>query len=717
MRLFRLFSGLSSKWRNGLIIGLVLLATALGLSRFYPAGEVYLPSYSDVRNEYEVSDALLLDRHGEVIHELRVDFERRKLEWTCLKDISPALIQALVASEDKRFYEHGGVDWLALARAVKEHLFSNGRSGASTIPMQLASILSDDLRAGKGRRSVAQKWYQIKAARRLSQEWSREHILEAYLNLVTFRGELQGIAAASWGLFRKAPGGLNKAESVILASLIRSPNAPAEMVVKRACLLAARLDLQKRADEITALGKESLTRPYCLKPRICLAPHVAVQVLRPGDKKKACTIDGRLQRFASGLLTQCILTLRNRNVHDGAVLVVDNRTGEILAYVGNSGEASSARHVDGVHAMRQAGSTLKPFLYGLVFEKRILTPASLLDDSPVNVTTDRGIYSPENYDREFKGTITARTALASSLNIPAVKTLSLVGVEAFLRRLKELGFKDLRDEDYYGLSLALGSADVTLFELVNGYRTLANGGRWSELFLTFDKGKRPSRRIFSEAAAFLISDIISDREARSATFGLENPLSTRFWTAVKTGTSKDMRDNWCIGYSERYTVGVWVGNFKGAPMWDVSGVTGAAPIWFEIMNYLHQGRPGSPPKTPKGVTTQSVCFADEGLTKKESFVRGTETETIRKQTIEPVTRILYPATGEIIALDPDIPAENQRVFCESSVKGDGLRWILDGEDMGTAITQLSWTPIKGKHDLSLMDKNRTIIDKVDFVVR
>ena len=717
MRLFRLSSGLSSKWRNGLIIGVVLLMTALGLSRFYPAGEVYLPPYHGVRNEYQASDALLLDRYGEVIHELRVDFNERKLEWTCLKDVSPALIQALISSEDKRFYDHGGVDWLALARAVKEHLFSGGRSGASTIPMQLASILSDELRAGKGRRSIVQKWYQIKAARRLHQEWSRAQILETYLNLVTFRGELQGIAASSWGLFRKSPGGLNKAESVILASLIRNPNAPAETVIRRASLLATKMGLQKHTGEIAVLGRESLTRPYCLKPRVCLAPHVAVQVLKPGERKKVCTIDGRLQRFASGLLSQYMLVLRNRNVHDGAIIVVDNPTGEVLAYVGNAGEASSARHVDGIHAMRQAGSTLKPFLYGLVFEKRILTPASLLDDSPVNVTTDRGIYSPENYDREFKGTVTARTALASSLNIPAVKTLSLIGIEAFLRRLKELGFRDLRDGDYYGLSLALGSADVTLFELVNGYRTMANGGWRSELALTFDKGKRPRKRVFSEAAAFLVSDIISDREARSSTFGLENPLSTRFWTAVKTGTSKDMRDNWCIGYSERYTVGVWIGNFKGTPMWDVSGMTGAAPIWFEIMNYLHQGRPGRPPKAPKWVTTESICFVDEGLTKKEVFVSGTETDTVRKQVIEPVARILYPAPGEIIALDPDIPAENQRVFCESSVKRDGLRWVLDGEDMGTAIIQLSLTPIRGKHDLALVDKNQTAMDKVTFVVR
>ena len=213
-----------------------------------------------------------------------------------------------------------------------------------------------------------------------------------------------------------------------------------------------------------------------------------------------------------------------------------------------------------------------------------------MDDTPLDIAVLNGIYQPKNYDSEFRGLVTSRVALASSLNVPAVRTLSLVGIEPFLSKLRQLGIKDLNESgDFYGPSLALGSADVSLWELVNAYRTLANEGAWSELHLSPEAEYFPKpKRIFSKEGAFLVSDILSDREARSSTFGLENPLATRFWTAVKTGTSKDMRDNWCIGYSRKYTVGVWVGNFSGEPMWNVSGITGAAPIWIEMMNWLHR---------------------------------------------------------------------------------------------------------------------------------
>ncbi|MFN8006002.1 MAG: penicillin-binding transpeptidase domain-containing protein [Terriglobia bacterium] len=190
---------------------------------------------------------------------------------------------------------------------------------------------------------------------------------------------------------------------------------------------------------------------------------------------------------------------------------------------------SSARFVDGVQAKRQAGSTLKPFLYGLVFEKRILTPASFIDDAPLDVPASNGLYRPENYDWTFRGLVSARTALASSLNIPAVKVLNLVGVEAFVQKLRDLGIDDLQTADFYGSSLALGAADVTLWELVNAYRTLANGGLWSPLQMTFEAvPEAPTRRALTVDAAFLIADVLSDRESRSETFHLESPLSTRY---------------------------------------------------------------------------------------------------------------------------------------------------------------------------------------------
>src|SRR5262249_46648392 len=269
---------------------------------------------------------------------------------------------------------------------------------------------------------------------------------------------------------------------------------------------------------------------------------------------------------------------------------------------------SHARHVDGVRAKRQPGSALKPLLYGLALDLRLLTPASLIEDTPLEIAVPDGLYRPQNYDEHFRGPVTLRTALAASLNVPAVRTLQLVGTETFVQQLKRLGFAGMVERgDYYGPALEVGSADVSLWELTNAYRTLANGGMWSSLRLTPDEPAASATRVYSEPATFLISNILSDRASRSPTFGLDNPLATRFWSAVKTGTSKDMRDNWCVGYSRRYTVGVWVGNFSGQPMADVSGVTGAAPIWLEVMSWLPRETASPPPDPPAGVEAATVA--------------------------------------------------------------------------------------------------------------
>jgi penicillin-binding protein 1C len=420
-----------------------------------------------------------------------------------------------------------------------------------------------------------------------------------------------------------------------------------------------------------------------------------------------------------------------------------------LAYVGGSDDLSRTRYVDGVQARRQAGSTLKPFLYGLAFERHLLTPASLLEDTPLNVPVPGGLYRPQNYDEQFHGLVSARTALASSLNVPAVRTLALVGAEPFLRQLRELGFAGLtKSDDYYGPALALGSADVSLWEQVNAYRTLANGGVWSPLKMTLDEVSSPksqvpslksqvprpnfgvfnpqsaihnpqlSARLYSAETAFLVSHILADRESRSTTFGLENPLATRFWSAVKTGTSKDMRDNWCIGFSRRYTVGVWVGNFSGEPMRDVSGITGAAPVWLEIMDRLERETPSLPPQSPPGLLVEHVVFP-QGIepARREWFLAGTEPQgaTVALATGHP--HILTPTTGTLIALDPDIPRPLQRVAFQAQVYGSQLRWLLDGADLGAATELLLWEPVPGSHTLSLVDEEQRSFDTVGFAVR
>ncbi len=230
-------------------------------------------------------------------------------------------------------------------------------------------------------------------------------------------------------------------------------------------------------DDIDRKSREALASAYHIGFDVSIAPHVARVLLTPGRDKVVSTLDGRIQRFALESLKNNLAALRNRKVSDGAVLVVDNITGEILAYVGNSAETSSAVWIDGIRARRQAGSTLKPFLYELAIEKGYLTPASLLEDTPVAITTPTGLYVPQNYDNQFRGTVSARTALASSLNVPAVKALLVAGLSPFVERLRNIGFSSITEEpEFYGYSIALGSADVELYELVNAYRCLARGG-------------------------------------------------------------------------------------------------------------------------------------------------------------------------------------------------------------------------------------------------
>jgi penicillin-binding protein 1C len=700
-----------------LAAGLTLLALAAATFAWWLRPAVFLPTFARVKAAHTRSEALLLDRNGEVIHELRTDSNGRRMDWVKLEEISPALKSSILAAEDRRFYDHGGVDWISAASALGGILSRGNPRGASTISMQLAARLVEELQPQAVRRSFRQKLRQVEAARVLEGHWSKPEILEAYLNLITFRGELEGIGAASRGLFGRQPHGLGEIESLILAALVRSPNASAEQVEKRAQNLAAGMRLGLDPSEIRTRIEETLARPYFLQPQASLAPHVARQLLQRDSVSVACTLDGKLQRFAMETLRRQLEAIRAQNVNDGALLVADNRTGEILAYVGNDAEKSSARYVDGITAARQAGSTLKPLIYGLAFEKKLITPVSLLEDSPLDIPIQGGVYRPKNYDNQFHGTVTARIALASSLNVPAVRTLNLTGVDAAVDLLAAAGIRNLKPAEYYGPSLALGAADVTLWDLVNAYRTLANRGIFSPMHLHPSPGTQGSRRVLSAASAFLISDILSDRESRSMTFSLENPLSTRFWTAVKTGTSKDMRDNWCVGYSSRYTVGVWVGNFSGQPMWDVSGITGAAPVWVEIMNWLHRSDPALPPDIPPGVVSAKVNLVHAGSHRREWFIKGTENAFVEKAVVHMDGRIVYPASGTVIALDPDIPRDEQKLFLEAQPASSSLSWILDTTALGDAGSLRLWSPIRGRHQLMLQDASGRVVDQVSFEVR
>ncbi len=694
----------------GAIAGAATLFSAVG-------GSESIPPFSQVRAAYRPSDARLLDRHGAVLHELRIDRNGRRLAWTPLADISPALQAAVVAAEDRRFFRHHGIDWWAVTGSAWQRLAGGTRRGASTISMQVAAQLDRALRRGGTARTWPEKWRQMRAARALERRWTKPEILEAYLNLATFRGELQGVAAAAHGLFGKDPHGLGEAEAAVLAALLRAPNARPAVLRRRAgAIVWARGELVPRPALDAAVAQIIATTTVGAW-RAAEAPHVAQQLLanEPGDVHS--TLDGPLQRFAADTLRQHLLALRERNVHDGAVLVADNATGAVLAYVGSSGDLSAARFVDGVRAPRQAGSTLKPFLYGLAFDRRLLTPASLLADSPIELAVSGGVYRPHNYDDVFRGLVSVRTALAGSLNAPAVRALELIGAEPFVQQLRDLGFRGaVQSGEFYGPSLALGALDVSLWELVNAYRTLANGGVAAPLRLREDALRPSGAQRYSPGAAFLVADILADRGSRSATFGLDSALATRFWSAAKTGTSKDMRDNWCVGFSRRYTAGVWVGNFSGAPMHDVSGVTGAAPVWHDVMDWLHREIPSEPPEPPPGVRDAPAHFPDDAEPlRREWFVRGTEPRSDAPR-LAALPRILAPIDGSVIAIDPDIPDQDQRIAFAADFAAD-LEWSLDGVALGNAARPVLWAPGPGRHTLSLLDAQRRAATAIQFEVR
>ena len=681
-----------------------------------------LPSYDEVRAAWRSSDAVLLDRHGAPLAALRIDHDVRRLEWVRLEDVSQALRLALLYSEDRHFYEHSGVDWSAVAAAAWGNLWHTRTRGASTITMQLAGLLEEAARRPRtGARDLPQKLQQVVGAAQLEARWRKDEILEAYLNLLPFRGELVGVAAMSAALFDKHPSGLDAVEAALAAALVRAPNAPAGAVVRRACAVLRAQDLEAACGELPGLaaarlGRRAPTRYVPIEP---LAPHLAQRLLTEPGEALTTTLDADIQRLANAVLRRHLAALAARNVEDGAVVVLDNASGDVLAWVGSSGaRLSDAHEVDAVLAARQAGSTLKPFLYGLALERRLLTAASLLLDAPVKLESGAALYMPQNYDRSFKGPVSLRTALASSLNVPAVRTAMLVTPERLAGALRAFGLSTLVESaDYYGYSLALGSADVTLLELANAYRALANGGRAAPIRLRADDPRPSPVRVLDARAAFVIGDILSDRVARARTFGFDNAMATRAWSAVKTGTSKDMRDNWCLGFTDRYTVGVWVGNASGAPMHNVSGMHGAAPVWLDLVSALHADAPSRAPAAPAGLRRAAVRF--EGgveAPRDEWFIAGTERRSVAlADPIYDAPRIVSPVDGAIVALDPDMPAARQRIVWMAAGGGEDLSWRLNGQAIGRG-ARLDWRPWPGRQRIELVE-GAQVVDRAMIDVR
>ena len=689
----------------------LVLVTAAHLATRPPA----MPAFDEVRTDWRPSEAWLYDRDGRLLDSERVNFERRRLAWVPLRQISPAVRDAVVQSEDRRFWSHGGVDWLAIASAVRARWTGDRSRGASTLAMQLAAFLDPSL-ARPGKRNWRTKLRQMRAGQGLAANWSHDEILEAYFNLLPLRGEAQGIGAGAQSLFGKKPAEMNRTDAALFAGLLPNPAAGAEALGRRACRVAQTKDCTAiRAAAATLVSGEHAAR---FDP--ALAPHLAVRLLDKPGKRVTTTIDRRIQTAAIVALRRQLAGLGSDRVRDGAVVVLDNATGEVLAYVGGVGLKSTASQVDGANARRQAGSTLKPHLYAQVIEHGWLTAASILDDSPVQLDTASGLYVPKNYDHSFKGPVSVRHALASSLNVPAVRALVIDDVQQFRDRLWALGYHGLvEDGEYYGFSLALGSAEVSLVEQANAFRTFANQGRYAPVHFMRGEKADEARQIVNPAAAFIVGDILADASARTDAFGADSALRLPFWAAAKTGTSKGMRDNWCIGWSDRFTVAVWVGNLEGDSMRAVSGTSGAAPVWRDVMLALHAGNPGKQPAMPDGVEARQISLpGTREPPRREYFLAGTaQTEMAAAPQAARRPRITSPVSGSVYALDPDIPIDRQRLAITVSGSVAGYRLILDKQPLGDANAGQQILPRPGSHMLALVDPGGRMIDRVRFTVR
>lgn len=656
-------------------VGLAILAGLLWLM-LGSHGE--LPSFAQVKGRYRTSDVWVVDRQGYPIEAIRTSKGERSLAWVHQDDVSPSFVRLLKAAEDKRFDQHAGVDFRSWARVFWYALKDQKLTGASTLTMQLANLL--EAREGRGReRSLWHKVRQIKRALLLERSWSKSEILEAYINLVSFRGELVGLRAVSFGYFQKSPSGLFDDEAALLVALLRAPNAPAPKVGERACRLLPTVS----CEELMMKAKQIFDAPYRLARSRELLPVMAKNFIVPQDPKGVDSAEGliktsldlRIQKLALAALKEQLSSLKDQNVKDGAVLVLRTSTGEVLAYAGNAGlGVASAAQIDGIKMRRQAGSTMKPFVYAQAFEDGLLSPASLLDDAPLDIGLPGGkVYRPRNYDNKFRGPVGAGEALGSSLNVPAVRVLSMIDEGKVLTLLEKLHFSHLASEEYYGHSLALGTVDVSLWELTQAYRQL--GAPSSPLSL------KTRDQLF---------EVLAAPEYRRYSFGLDSVLVLPFPTAVKTGTSQDMRDNWCIGWNDDYTVGVWVGNFDGKPMWHVSGVSGAAPVWRAVMEAL----------PPRELRPAPRYHPPEAALPRRS-----------------ITRIRYPTPDMLLALDPDIPREQQQlpIEIENPQAKDVL--YLNDKALGKSKELSLFSLQRGAFHLELRTAEGKVLDKVRFQVR
>jgi penicillin-binding protein 1C len=593
--------------RRWLRRGLLVAAGSLGLGLLAALGFVLWPLPAGLLDRAALVSLVIADRTGDALREVRSREDGRALALPAGEPVPPLVEAAFLAAEDRRFYRHPGVDPLAVARALVQNARAGRvRSGASTLTQQLARRLL--FPHGRRPPGLGSKLREALWAVRLSVHLPKERVLREHLDRVALGRSLFGVESAARAYFGRPARVLSAAQAALLAGMACSPSRYDPY--RHPDAARARLGrVLGRMAELGLLDVERARReagaPLDLVPaeRAFRAPHLVEALVGrlaerglEGAARLVTSLDAGLQADVEALVRDELGALGDRRVGQAAVLVVENATGQVLAYLGSRDFLDEERlgQNDGVRALRQPGSALKPFAYGLALAAG-LTPATVLSDLEVHLATPGGGWAPRNYDRRVHGPVRLRAALANSYNIPAVRLTERLGPARVLEVLRRAGFESLdRDAGHYGVGVVLGNGDVSLWELARAFRGLALGGEVRPLVDVLraeDAHGQPlpvraelgPRRFLPEDAVALLTDVLGDEAARSPAFGLDNALRLPFAVAAKTGTSRGHVDNWCAGYTRERTVAVWVGNFDGSAMRRVSGITGAGPLFRRVM--------------------------------------------------------------------------------------------------------------------------------------
>jgi len=606
----------------------------------------------------------IYDRHGELLYKVYEQENRTLLD---LEEIPPHVRQATIAIEDQNFYEHRGLSFRGVLRAAKHDLLKREEKsivslqGGSTITQQLVknALLTPE-------RTIPRKIRELILASAIEMIFSKDEILNMYFNQVAYGGPAYGIEEAAEMYFGKPAKNLNLAEATLLAGLPASPTTYSPFGSKpKLAKMRQRLVLNRMVSDgyiSQEVGDETAKEVLAFAPHAIniKAPHFVIyvkeelakrygqQVVEKGGLQVYTTLDLKVQELAQKAVEENIKKTEERyNVHNGAALVTKPGTGEVLAMVGSVDFFDIERdgNVNLTTSLRQPGSSIKLVNYSYALENEGYTPTSILMDTPVSYSNPWETYTPVNYDHKFKGPVTLRTALAESRNIPAVKLLNSYGVDKMIEQAKKMGVTTWNEPDKYGLSLTLGAAEVKMTDMAVVFGSVANmgtkksllsvrkvtdaGGRvlqdiekpknlWDKLaqqaYAQDEDPTAEGEKVISKKTAWQLIDILSDNNARAPEFGRRSPLLIEERkVAVKTGTSNDFRDNWTIGFSPDYLVATWVGNNDNKPMRKIaSGITGAAPMWHEIMEELTQDKPESDFERPEGMVEVEIC-ATNGL--------------------------------------------------------------------------------------------------------